>query len=162
LITRTSAIVVVLLAFVGGGVATSWLYFGTYRHERPLTSEMRDILIKSASDGTLAVLSYKPDTMDSDFAGAKTHLTGNFLQYYENFTTQVVGPAVKQRGVRTKAAVIQAAVSELKADSATVLIFVNQWTSSPHNPEPSMSSSSVNVGLQQVRGNWLISSFDPV
>ena len=119
-------------------------------------------MVKAATSGTVAVLSYKPDTAQSDFAAAKSRLTGDFLSYYDQFTAQVVGPAVTQKGVRTTAAVVQAAITHLQPDSAAVLLFVNQTTVSGQNPQPAMTASSVNVGLRKVGDAWLISSFDPV
>jgi len=89
-------------------------------------------------------------------------LTGDFLSYYSQFTQQIVGSAVKQRSVRTSAVVLQAAVSELRPDSAVVLVYVNQSTASQDRSEPAVTASSVSVTLTKVRGAWLISSFNPV
>jgi Mce-associated membrane protein len=141
---------------------TSWLYVAAYRPDRQASLAVADTAIKAASSGTVAVLSYKPGTAQSDFATAKAHLTGDFLTYYEQFTQQVVTPALQQKGVRTSAVVVKAGVSRLDSDSALVLLFVNQTTSSAQNPEPRVMSSSVNVGLRKVHNDWLISSFDPV
>ena len=149
-----------LLVASYGGV--SWLYFAIYRHDQQSSPSVADAVVKAAASGTVAVLSYKPDTAQSDFATARSRLTGDFLTYYDQFTGQVVGPAVTQKGVRTAAAVVQAAITNLQPDSAAVLLFVNQTTASGQNPQPSMTASSVNVGLRKVGGNWLISSFDPV
>ena len=54
------------------------------------------------------------------------------------------------------------AASELHPDSATVLIFVNQVTTSKERPDPSMASSTVKVSLTKINGQWLITKFDPV
>ena len=153
------ALAVVLLASSGG---LAWLYFAVYRPDRQASPSVADAVVKAATSGTVAVLSYKPDTAQNDFAAAKSRLTGDFLTYYDQFTAQVVGPAVTQKGVRTTAAVVQAAITNLQPDSAAVLLFVNQTTASGQNPQPAMTASSVNVGLRNVGGNWLISSFDPV
>jgi Mce-associated membrane protein len=133
-----------------------------FRPDQQSSPAVADAAIKAASAGTVAVLSYKPDTAQGDFTSAKSHLTGEFLTYYDQFTRQVVGPAVQQKKVSTTAAVLHAAVSDLKSDSAVVLLFVNQSSESAQNPEPSTTASAVNVGLRKVRGDWLISSFDPV
>jgi Mce-associated membrane protein len=53
-------------------------------------------------------------------------------------------------------------VSELHPDSAVVLVFINQNTTSKENPDGSFAASTVKVGLKQINGSWLISSFDPV
>lgn len=140
----------------------SWFYFAVYQPDRQSSPAQADTVVKAASAGTIAVLTYKPDTSQSDFAAAKTHLTGDFLSYYDQFTRQIVTPALQHSGVRTTATVVKAAVSDLRAESAAVLLFVNQSTSSPQHPDPNMTESSVNVGLRKVHGDWLISSFDPV
>ncbi|MCX8557044.1 MULTISPECIES: hypothetical protein [Mycobacteriaceae] len=37
---------------------------------------------KAATDGTVALLSYKPETVDKDLEAAKKYMTGNFLNSY--------------------------------------------------------------------------------
>ncbi|MGH3558044.1 MAG: twin-arginine translocation pathway signal, partial [Mycobacterium sp.] len=64
--------------------------------------------------------------------------------------------------VKTTAAVVTGSVSELHPDSAVVLLFVNQSTTSKDTPDPSISASSVQVTLTKADGKWLISKFDPV
>jgi Mce-associated membrane protein len=160
--SRSLLIGALVMALATCCAVTSWLYFATYQPDRQSSPAVADTAIKAASAGTVAVLSYKPDTAGSDFAAAKAHLTGEFLTYYNQFTQQVVTPALQQKGVRTTAMVLKAAVSDLQPDSAVILLFVNQSTSSSQSPEPSLSTSSVKVGLRKVHGDWLISSFDPV
>jgi Mce-associated membrane protein len=58
--------------------------------------------------------------------------------------------------------VIGAAVSELHPNSAVVLVYVDQSTTSKDRPDPSESASSVLVSLTRVNGNWLITKFEPV
>jgi Mce-associated membrane protein len=84
------------------------------------------------------------------------------LSYYDQFTQQIVAPAARQKSVKTSAVVLRAAVSELRPESAVVLLFVNQSTQSADRPEPSLTSSSVVVKLTKAYGKWLISSFNPV
>jgi Mce-associated membrane protein len=138
------------------------LYYLQYRPDRDTDTSVAQTAMRAATDGTVALLSYSPETLDRDFAAAKSHLTGDFLDYYNTFTTQVVAPAVAQKAVKTNAAVVRAAVTELRSGAAVVLVFVNQSTSSSDKPDPSMSSSSVLVTLTKVDDAWLISSFDPV
>jgi Mce-associated membrane protein len=73
-----------------------------------------------------------------------------------------VTPAAKDKAVKTTATVAQAGVAELKPDSAVVLVFINQNTTSKENPNGSFTASSVKVGLTKVNDDWLIKSFDPV
>jgi Mce-associated membrane protein len=153
------ALAVVLIAVLA---VTGWLYVTQYRPDQQTDAAAADTAIKAASDGTVALLSYAPDSLDSDFASAKSHLTGDFLNYYTTFTTDVVKPAATQKSVKTTASVTQSALSEIHPDSAQVLLFINQTTTSQENPNGAFAASSVKVGLTKVNGNWLISSFDPV
>ena len=149
-------LVVASLGLLGG------LFYFLYLPDRDTDAAAAKAAISAASDGTVAVLSYSPDTLDRDFSSAKSHLTGDFLTYYNQFTEQIVGPAAKQKSVKTSAVVLRAALSEFHPNSAVVLLFVNQSTQSKDRPEPTLSSSSVVVQLTKADGKWLISSFNPV
>lgn len=154
---------VLLLALIT--VATSalvTLYFTQYRPDRMTNDAAREAVLTAATEGTVALLSYSPDTLTKDFATAKAHLTGDFLSYYNDFTDQIVGPAARQKAVKTTAKVIEAAASSITPDSAVVLAFINQTTTSTEKPDPAISASSVKITLKRFGSSWLISSFDPV
>jgi Mce-associated membrane protein len=154
-----AALVLGLLA--AGGLA-GWLYFAQFRPDTQTDNAVAQSAVNAARDGTVALLSYKPDTLNQDFAAAKSHLTGDFLNYYDQFTKEVVTPAAQTKGVTTTAQVAGAAVSELNPDKAVVLVFINQATTSKERPDPAMASSSAKVSLAKVHGEWLITKFDPV
>jgi len=154
--------VVLALALLGTGLLAGWLYFSQYRPDEQTDGAVAQSAVNAARDGTVALLSYKPDTLNQDFAAAKSHLTGDFLNYYDKFTKEVVTPAAQTKGVTTTAQVAGAAVSELNPDKAVVLVFINQATTSKERPDPAMASSSANVSLDKVHGAWLISKFDPL
>ncbi|OPX12766.1 twin-arginine translocation pathway signal [Mycobacterium sp. AT1] len=160
---RRLVVPIVLAALlIGSAGFASWVYLNQFQPDRETNAVVAGDVVKAASDGSIAMLSYAPESMDKDFAAAKSHLTGDFLNYYTQFTHDIVTPAVQQKSVKTSATVVQSAVSELKPDSAVVLLFLNQTTTSKENPAGSFTASSVKVGLTDVGGNWLISSFDPV
>ncbi|MBP2451119.1 twin-arginine translocation pathway signal [Mycolicibacterium lutetiense] len=151
-----------VVALIASAALAGWLYFAEYRVDQQTGPSASETVLKAASDGTVALLSYAPDSLDRDFSAAKSHLTGDFLSYYTQFTQEIVAPAAKQKAVKTNAAVVRSAVSEIKPDSAVVLVFVNQATTSAENPNGSFTASAVKVGMSKIDGNWLISSFDPV
>jgi Mce-associated membrane protein len=138
------------------------LFYASYLPDRATDSAAAKAAISAASEGTVAVLSYSPDTLDRDFSSARSHLTGDFLSYYDQFTQQIVAVAAKQKSVKTTAVVLRAALSEFHPDSAVALLFVNQSAQSKDRPEPALISSSVLVTLTRVGGKWLISTFNPV
>lgn len=154
-------VILVLLLVISGGVAI-WLYYNQYRPDQKIDPSAERAAVTAASDGTVALLSYSPDTLDKDFATARSHLAGDFLSYYNQFTEQIVAPAAKQKSLKTTAHVMRAGISEMHADSAVVLLFVDQSTTSKDNPDPAMSASSVQVTVTRVDGQWLITKFTPV
>ena len=154
-------VLLTLAVLVSVATATT-LAIRQYQPDRETGVDAARAAVAAASEGTVALLSYGPNTLDRDFASAKGHLTGDFLTYYSQFTQQIVAPAAKQKSVETTAAVVRAAVSDLKPDSAVVLVFINQTTTSADKPDPAMAASSVRVSLTKVDDDWRISSFDPV
>lgn len=154
-------LVLVLLLMVSGALA-AWLYVNQYRPDKQTDATAAQSAVAAARDGTVALLSYKPDTLNQDFAAAKSHLTGDFLNYYDQFTRQIVTPAATEKKLTTTAQVVGAAASELHPNSAVVLLFVNQATVSKDRPDPSLASSSVLVSLTKVHGQWLITKFQPI
>jgi Mce-associated membrane protein len=152
---------VLLLLLTSAGVAT-WVYFERYQPNRQTDPGVAEAAVSAESQGTVALLSYSPESLDKDFANAKSYLSGDFLSYYNQFTEQIVAPAAKQKSLKTTAHVIRAGVSELHPDSAVILVYVDQSTTSKDKPDPAMSASSVRVSMIRSNGTWLITKFDPV
>jgi Mce-associated membrane protein len=156
------AAIALALVLAAAAALASWMFFFVYQPDRETDDAAAQSAVKAASDGTVALLSYSPDSLDKDFAAAKSKLTGSFLSYYTQFTEQIVAPAAKQKSVKTQASVVRAAVSELHPETAVVLVFINQTTESKDRPDASFVNSAVRVTMQRIDGGWLISSFDPV
>lgn len=117
--------------------------------------------LQAATQGTIALLSYRPDTVQKDLEAAQARLTGSFLNAYTSLTRDVVIPGSKQKQISAVATVPAAASKSATADHAVVLLFVNQ-TIIVGQDAPTSTASSVRVTLDKISGRWLISSFDPV
>jgi len=117
--------------------------------------------VRVASDNTIAILSYKPETVDKDLKAAADLLTSDFRQQYTQLVNDVVAPGAKQQHISAVATVPAAASVSATGKHAVVLVFVNQTTTIGNDP-PTQSTSSVRVTLDKVHGRWLISQFDPV
>ncbi|MCV7436117.1 hypothetical protein ACKUT9_24055 [Mycobacterium seoulense] len=117
--------------------------------------------VQAATDGTVALLSYRPDTVQKDLEAARGRLTGTFLNAYTQLTHDVVIPGAQQKQISAVATVPGAAPVSTSANHAVVLLFVNQSIVVGHDA-PTNTASSVRVTLDKVEGRWLISQFDPV
>jgi Mce-associated membrane protein len=117
--------------------------------------------VRAATEGTIALLSYKPETVEKDLEAARTRMTGTFLNAYTSLTHDVVIPGAKQKQVSAVATVPGAAPMRATADHAVVLLCVNQAVVIGQDASTT-TASSVRVGLDKIGGRWLISQFDPV
>jgi Mce-associated membrane protein len=123
--------------------------------------EARTQSVKAAIDSTVAMLSYRPDTVESSLDAARDRLTGAFRDSYSSLTRDVVIPGAKQKQISATATVPAAASVSATSTHAVVLVFVNQ-TAVVGNDPPTDTASSVTVTLEKVANRWLISRFDPV
>jgi Mce-associated membrane protein len=117
--------------------------------------------VRAATDSTIALLSYKPDTVEKDLGAARGRLTGTFLSAYTSLTHDVVIPGAKQKQISAVATVPAAASVRATENHAVVLLFVNQSVIVGQDA-PTSTASSVRVTLEKAGGRWLISQFDPV
>jgi Mce-associated membrane protein len=147
--------VLALILALGVGYL-KWLD-GTARESRAAA----DASVKAASESTVAILSYKPETVDHDLKAAADRLAEPFRQQYTQLVNDVVAPGSKQQHITALATVPAAASVSATGKQAVVLVFVDQ-TTTVGNDAPTQSTSSVRVSLEKVDGRWLISQFDPV
>jgi len=157
--SRPILLVALVIATIG---LAAGLFFSLYRPDREVDDHAASQAIQAASDGAVALLSYSSDSLDRDLAEAKTHLTGDFLDYYTKFTRDVVAPTVRGKHLSQKAVVVRAAAIELHPQSAVILVFLNETTTSPDKKQPLKTPSSVRVTLEKVDGTWLVSKLDAV
>ncbi|BDB40444.1 MULTISPECIES: hypothetical protein [Mycobacterium] len=153
------AAVTLAAAFVG-----DWQWQAKSRRPPPVADQPADLTlaIQAATSCTVKILTYSPGTLDRDFAAAKTCLTGDFLAYYDQFFNQTIAPSARDRGLTTSATVARAGVQSLTNDSAAILVFVNQSTTSKDKTEPAVAASSALVSMTKVKGTWLVDKFNPV
>jgi Mce-associated membrane protein len=117
--------------------------------------------VQAAEDSTVALLSYRPDSVDKDLVAARDRLTGNFRDSYTSLTNDVVIRGARQKHISAVATVPAAAAVSANENRAVVLVFVNQTITVGNDP-PTDTASAVKVTLNRVDGRWLISEFEPV
>ena len=117
--------------------------------------------MRAATDGTITMLSYKPDTVEKELTAAQDRLTGQFKDSYASLTHDVVIPGAKQKQISAVANIPAAGSVSATADQAVVLVFVNQ-TVTVGTDAPTNTTSCVRVTLDKRGGRWLISQFEPI
>jgi Mce-associated membrane protein len=154
-------ILLTTLLIAATGFAVGYFH-SVYRPDLQTDDAARHQVIKAASDGAVALLSYSPDTLPQDLNNAKSRVSDSYLPYYQQFAEKVVGISALRGQVTTRATVIKAAVSQMRPNSAVVLAFLRLKTTSKDKPDPVVTSSSLKVALTRVNGSWLIENFEAV
>lgn len=155
---KTIAFATLVLA---AAVFTATVYLTVYRPVQQTDSAAEQQVVDVAGAATVTLLSYGPQTLDADMERARSVMIGDFQTYYSKFTEEMVAPAVRDKGVRAAAQVVDSALMEIEPDTAKVLLFLNQETSSRDRPEPAVTASSVVVSLTKSGADWLISALEP-
>jgi Mce-associated membrane protein len=102
------------------------------------------------------------ETLEADFGNAKALLTVIFMNYYNQFTTEVVTTRPPDRNrYAPRRRVVRKAIISFESDNA------GSCCSQPDDDQHRehrlrFSASAVKVGLQKSDGAWLISAFDPL
>lgn len=117
--------------------------------------------VRAATDSTIAMLSYRYDTVERDLDAARDRLTGPMKDSYTGLTHDVVIPGSKQRQISATATVPAAASVSASTNHAVVLVFVDQTVTIGNDP-PTNTASRVRVTLDNVDGRWLVAGFDPI
>jgi len=117
--------------------------------------------VQAATEITVALLSYRPDSVEKDLNAARDRLTGNFHDAYTSLINDVVIPGAKQKHITSVATVPAASSVSAAASHAVVLLFVDQTITFGTDPA-SNTASTVRVTLEKLNGRWLISQFEPV
>lgn len=117
--------------------------------------------VKAATETTVKMLSYRPDTVENDLAAARDQLTGAFRDSYTQLTNDVVIPGSKEKRISAVATVAAASSVSASGDHAVVLVFINQSIVVGDDP-PSNTSSSARVTLDKVDQRWLMSDLTPI
>jgi Mce-associated membrane protein len=154
-------LVFVILPVVALAVAATAGYLRWQASSLSATRAAAAESVQAATDSTIQMLSYHPDTVDRDLNAARDRMTGAFRDDYTKLTTEVVIPGAKQKHISSLATVPAASSVSATPDRAVVLVFINQTIVMGSDP-PTNTASSVKVSMEKHDGHWLISSFDPV
>lgn len=117
---------------------------------------------RAAVAETRATLTYSYKTLATDFATAEKGLTPSFRSSYVHTTETSVQPLASKYHAISSATVTAAGVSAASADTATVLVFVDQTVRNTQLPRPRLDRSRISVGMQKINGTWLINHLSPL
>ena len=116
--------------------------------------------VQAATDSAIAILSYRPDTVEQDVAEVQRLVTGGLRDRLAELARDRVIPDAKMRQATATADVPAAAAVSATGDHAVVLVFVDQIVTAGSGPAAEIASS-YRVTMDKVDGRWLVAGFDP-
>lgn len=140
-------------------VAAGWLKW--YEGSQRAGELARDETIDVASEFAVKMLSFRPDTIEGDLAGAQQLMTDDFRDRFAARARDQIVPDAKARNVTAEVEVPGAASVRATGDHAAVLVFADR-TVTVGSSEPAEVAASYLVTLDKVDGRWLVADFEPV
>jgi Mce-associated membrane protein len=140
-------------------IAAGWVKWhdGSVRAEELL----RDETVSAATESTIRMLSFGPDTVEHDLSDAQQLMTDGFRDGFAVRARDQIIPDAKARKITATAEVPGAAAVWATPKRAAVLVFVDR-TVTLGSDEPGEVESSYRVTLDKVDGRWLVADFEPV
>ncbi|NMO05264.1 hypothetical protein HH308_29000 [Gordonia sp. TBRC 11910] len=119
--------------------------------------------LAAAKKDVPTLLSYDYKTVDITFpAAAQSILTGGFQNDYRQLGLAVIQPEAKKKQVVTRAQVVDGGVISSTRDAVSVLLFVDQTTTSNDQTGQRLDGSRIRIDLVRVGADWKISALTPI
>jgi Mce-associated membrane protein len=116
------------------------------------------VALAAATKDAATILSYDYRHLPQDYAAATAVSTGSFRTDYQATTSKAVTPLATQTHAVVTAKVTTGGVVSSSSSRATILLFVDQTTTSNRLDAPKVDLNRVQLTLQKVGGRWLVSS----
>ncbi|MDP9219019.1 MAG: hypothetical protein M3P23_00580 [Actinomycetota bacterium] len=113
--------------------------------------------LSAARASATAILSYDYRHLDTDFARASGLTTGSFRTDYQATTGDAVAKLATQTQAVVVAQVVAGGVVSSTSERATVLLFVNQTTTSNRLDAAKVDRNRVELTMEKVGSHWLVS-----
>lgn len=154
---RTLIVVLLVLLVIAAGILAGWK--ASQAADAKATQADRAAATAAAKTEVPQILSYSYKTLSQDLAKGAADTTGQFKGEFNLEAQQIIEPQVPKQQVVTKAQAAAAAPVDSNGDQVTVLVFVDQSTTSKTQSKPQASQDELRVTMQKVNGKWLVENY---
>lgn len=110
----------------------------------------------AAEAAAAAILAYDYKSLDADADTATRYMTDDFAKQYMETFTKVVKPAAQENRAKVTATVLASATVRATPDTARVIVFVDQATTSAKTQRPKLALNRVEMSMVKAGGTWLV------
>ncbi|AEF39343.1 hypothetical protein [Hoyosella subflava] len=154
LITVVAGVLVAMIALVA---------FLGYRVWEDNTSEQaREQAVRAASEQAVAILGYDHNTVETELPTAAEGLTGSFRDEYETLIREAIIPGALEQELSVDVSVAGTSIVSATKDTAVVLLFLNQVTTSSESPQAALTGSRVRAHMEKSGEQWLMAGLTPI
>ena len=122
----------------------------------------RDEALAAATEAVPALLSYDASTIKNMVDANAALMTDDFASEYGELVEQDLRPTVVKEKLATDTQIATASIVSVSGSEATVLLFLNQLSSTKGMKVPSATGSRVRAILKLQEGNWLLDDMEPI
>lgn len=119
--------------------------------------DARAAVLIAAADLSQRVLTYHHDTFDRDVEVATARLTPEFREEYDSAMGQVRANTEKNK-ISQEATAVSSSIISATTDEASVLVFINQETSSARTKANQLVRNRLVVDLVRLDDDWAIAA----
>ena len=148
---------VLVVAAVAVGAFTGFRFWSDRQTENARTDS-----VAAARRTAEAMFTYDFNTVDRELPKAADNLTSSFRNDYLKLINQAIAPGAKEKQLTVHATAQAAGVVSAERSHATVLVYLNQVTTSKDTPDGNVTPSRVRVAVDKEDGRWLVGQITPI
>ncbi|WP_067670204.1 h domain protein [Nocardia miyunensis] len=157
---RAILIVCAAVLFVAAGVLGGFTGFKYWSDNQ--AEQARAQSVQTARNTVQAMFSYDFHTVDTELPKVGPSLTPGFRSDYLKLVDGVIAKGAKEKQLTVHANTTAAGIVSADRSHATVLLYLNQVTTSKDSPQGMVTPSRVRVTLDKDDGHWLVSGVTPI
>lgn len=157
---RAILIVCAAILFVAAGVLGGFTGFKYWSDNQ--AEHARSESVQAARTTVQAMFSYDFHTVDTELPKIGPSLTPGFRSDYLKLVDTVIAKGAKEKELTVHANTAAAGIVSADRSHATVLLYLNQVTTSKDSPQGMVTPSRVRVTLDKDDGHWLVSGVTPI
>lgn len=156
-VARLVIVAVLVVLVIGSGVLAG--FKAKQASDAKAAAADRQAAAAAAKTEIPQILTYSYKTLSKDLARGQADTTGQFKGEFSLEAKQIIEPQVPKQQVSTRAQAPVTAPVASSGDQVTVLVFVDQSTTSKSQPKARVAASELRVTMQKVHGKWLVANY---
>lgn len=156
-VARLVIVAVLVVLIIASGVLAG--FKANQASDAQATQSDRQAAAAAAKTEIPQILTYSYKSLSKDLAKGAADTTGQFKGEFNLETQQIIEPQVPKEQLSTQAQARVAVPIDSTGNQVTVLVFLDQSTTSKAQPKAQVQQPQLRVTMQKVNGKWLVENY---